>query len=212
MSDRTDDERTGLLIVLALAGLAGAVDSCGFFLLKDLYVSFMSGNTTSMAAAFARGDWPRVWLIAGILTCFVLGTACGTVIGVAAGHRRIPVVILSVAAMLVVPVAAPGWRIAAMTFAMGMLNAALHAAGAVEVSVTYVTGTLARFGKGIGLLLCGRAKDWGWLHQTVPWLGLVAGAALGTAALLQVGLATLAALPAAALLIAAAAWLALPRA
>jgi uncharacterized membrane protein YoaK (UPF0700 family) len=212
MSDRTADERTGLLIVLALAALSGAVDACGFFLLKDLYVSFMSGNTTSMAAAFARGDWLRVGLIAGILLCFVIGTACGTVIGLRAGRRRIPAVILSAAGVLCVPMIAPHWRIDAMTFAMGMLNAALSAAGPVEVSVTYVTGTLARLGKGIGLLLCGQARDWRWLHQTVPWLGLVAGAALGTVGLLHVGLATLMALPAAALLIAAGAWLARPAA
>ncbi len=204
--------RTGLLIVLLLAALAGAVDACGFFRLKDLYVSFMSGNTTSMAAAFARGDTPRVGLIAGILVAFVAGAAAGAVIGFLAGRRHVPVVILAAAAVLAIPLVATSWSILAMTFAMGMLNAAIHQAGPVEVSVTYVTGTLAKLGRGLGLWLCGQARDWGWLLQSVPWLGLVAGAALATFALLRLGEATMTALPVAAALIALVAWLTAPAA
>jgi uncharacterized membrane protein YoaK (UPF0700 family) len=207
--DATCDARTGLLIAGCLAALAGAVDACGLYLLKDLYVSFMSGNTTSMAAAFARGELPRVGLIGGIIAAFVAGTAFGTVVGILAGHRRIPVVILVAAAILILPIAVKSWGILAMTFAMGTLNAAIHKAGSVQVTVTYVTGTLARLGEGIGLLICGQVRDWGWLKQAVPWLGLVAGASLATLSLIRLGPATLAALPVLAALIGAGAWLAL---
>jgi uncharacterized membrane protein YoaK (UPF0700 family) len=208
--DATRDERTGLLIVWWLAALAGAVDACGFYLLKDLYVSFMSGNTTSMAAALARGDLPRVGLIAGIIVAFVAGAAFGTVVGVLSGSRRIPVVILTAAIVLIVPAAASALAIQAMAFAMGSLNASIHQAGSVEVTVTYVTGTLAKLGRGIGLLVCGQARDWVWLRQAVPWLGLVAGATAATASLIHLGPATLLALPVIAALIAAGSWLALP--
>ena len=211
LHDGTGDARVGLFIVLWLAALAGAVDSSGFFLLKDLYVSFMSGNTTSMAAALARADWPRARLIAGIIGCFVAGAAAGTVIGTLAGRRHLPVVTLASAGVLVVPVFVAAWSVLAMTFAMGMLNAAMHRAGSVEVSITYVTGALVKLGRGLGTLLCGRAGDWGWLAQAVPWLGLVAGAVLSTIAILHVGLAMLPALPLAAALIGAAIWLVLPR-
>ncbi len=210
-TDGTRDARAGLLIVYALAALAGAVDACGFFLLKDLYVSFMSGNSTSMAAALARGDLPRVGLILGIIVAFVGGAAAGTVLGILTGTRHIPVVILAAAAVLIVPVVAPGWSILAMTFAMGMLNATIRQAGPVDVTVTYVTGTLAKLGRGLGLLICGRAQDWTWLEQGVPWLGLVAGAALATLSLTRIGLVTLAAMPVIAALIAGAAWLELRR-
>jgi uncharacterized membrane protein YoaK (UPF0700 family) len=210
-ADPARDERTGLLIVWWLAALAGAVDACGFYLLKDLYVSFMSGNTTSMAAALARGDLPRVGLIAGIIAAFVGGATFGTVIGILSGRRRIPVVILVTAAILIVPVTAASWSILALAFAMGILNAAIHQTGSVQVTVTYVTGTLARLGRGIGLLLCGRAGDWDWLLQFVPWLGLVAGASLATLSLIRLGHATLLALPVLAALIAAASWLTLPK-
>ncbi len=204
--DTIGNERVGLLIVCCLAALAGAVDACGFFLLKDLYVSFMSGNTTSMASAFARGDFARVRLIGGILTAFVAGAAAGTVVGVLAGWRHVPVVILATALVLVIPVVAQSWNIQAMTFAMGMLNAAFHRVGSVEVTITFVSGTLAKFGRGLGLLVCGQVRDWGWLQQGVPWLGLVIGASGATFSLIRIGDATMTALPVAAGLIAAVSW------
>lgn len=204
------EERVGLLLVWWLAALAGAVDACGLFQLKDLYVSFMSGNTTSMAAALARGDVARVALIGGILVAFVVGCAAGTVLGELTGRRHIPVIVFAAAAILILPVVVPSWTILSMTFAMGMLNATIRRAGPVDVTVTYVTGTLAKLGRGLGLLLCRRVRDWTWVWQGVPWLGLVAGAALATFARLRIGDATLMALPVLAALIAVASWFALP--
>jgi uncharacterized membrane protein YoaK (UPF0700 family) len=69
---------------------------------------------------------------------------------------------------------------------------------------------LAKFGRGLGSFLCGRSSDWSWVEQGVPWVGLVAGAALATLSLLRVGDLTLLALPVAAALIGAGSWLALP--
>jgi len=204
------EERVGLLLVWWLAALAGAVDACGLFQLNDLYVSFMSGNTTSMAAALARGDVARVGLIGGIIAAFVAGCAAGTVVGELTARRHVPVIVFAAAAVLILPVVVPRWTILSMTFAMGMLNATIRRAGPVDVTVTYVTGTLAKLGRGLGLLLCGRARDWTWLWQAVTWLGLVAGAALATFARLRIGDATLMALPVLAVLIAAASWFARP--
>jgi len=206
------DERIGLLIVMCLAALAGAVDASGLFLLKDLYVSFMSGNTTSMAAALAKADLPRVRLIAGILLTFVAGAAAGTALAVLTGRRHVPVVILAAAAVLVVPVGAADWSIPAMTFATGMLNATIHEAGSVQVSITYVTGTLVKVGRGLGMMLCRQSQDWTWLRQAVPWVGLLAGAAPTTYAMIHIGHATLVALPLTALLIGTGSWFALAQA
>ena len=54
--DITRNKPAGLAIVVLLAALAGAVDACGLSVLSTLYVSFMSGNTTQLAAAAARAD------------------------------------------------------------------------------------------------------------------------------------------------------------
>lgn len=205
------DLRPGLVLVFFLSGLAGAVDACGLTILKDLFVSFMSGNSTSLAVAIGQGDGARVAVIAPILATFVAGAAGGTVLAVLAGRRHLPIVVLAVALVLAVPVAAPAATVLAMTFAMGALNAAMNHAGAVQVSLTYVTGTLVNLGVGLGHLLCGRTGDWTWLQQGVPWLGLVAGGMAAAVGLAHGGHLAIDALPVAALAIAAGSWLALPR-
>ena len=107
-----------LVIVWLLAALAGAVDASGLSLLKDLFVSFMSGNTTSLGVALANADWPRVLLIAGIITAFVAGAIAGTVLAHAASRYHLPVVTLTVAGILAVPLVLPVAAVLAMTFAM----------------------------------------------------------------------------------------------
>ena len=48
-----------------LAALAGMVDVIGYPHLKGLFVSFMSGNSTQLAAALGRGDLGGAATIAG---------------------------------------------------------------------------------------------------------------------------------------------------
>ena len=210
--ESTPDLPLGLALVFALSALAGAVDACGLTILKDLFVSFMSGNTTSLAVAIGHGDRARILAILPLIVTFVAGAAAGTVVAILAGRRHLPVVVLAVALILALPIVAPAATVLAMTCAMGALNAAMNRAGAVSVSLTYVTGTLVKLGAGLGHLVCGRAKDWVWLEQGVPWLGLVTGGVLAALGLSHVGKATIDALPLVALAIAIGAWLALPRA
>jgi uncharacterized membrane protein YoaK (UPF0700 family) len=210
--DGTDDRRIGLVLVCCLAALAGAVDACGISVLKDLYVSFMSGNTTSLGQALGRGDWARAWLIVGIVATFVAGAAAGTVVARLAGRLHLPVVIAFVAAVLVVPVIAVAWEVAAMTFAMAALNASMQRAGALRVSLTFVTGALVTFGRGLGDFLCGDGGDFGWALQLVPWIGMLAGATVAAWCVVRFGDVTFAALPVVAAVLAVAAWFTVPEA
>lgn len=75
-------------LALLLAGLAGYVDSLGFLQLGGVFVSFMSGNSTRLAASLASGHWLAVGHLAAILAVFVLGSFLGALIaGVRArGH------------------------------------------------------------------------------------------------------------------------------
>jgi uncharacterized membrane protein YoaK (UPF0700 family) len=210
-ADGTDDKPTGLALVCCLAALAGAVDACGLALLKDLYVSFMSGNTTSLGRAVAQADWQRVRLLAGIIAMFVTGAAAGDAIALLAGRFRLPVVVLVAAFVLAVPPVAMGVAVPCMTFSMGALNAAMHKAGPVQVSVTYATGTLVKLGQGLSRWAFGVANGTEWLQQTVPWIGLFVGATLAACAMGAVGMRSFAALPVLALAIAVAAYVAVPR-
>jgi uncharacterized membrane protein YoaK (UPF0700 family) len=196
----------GLAVVCALTALAGAADACGLARLKDLFVSFMSGNTTSLGVALGGGDWSRAGLIAGLVALFVSGAALGEILAVASGRWRLPVVTVAVTAGLVAAAAAPAATAAALTLSMGALNAAISRAGGVTVSITFVTGALVRLGQGFGKMLCGQgAGAWGWLRHGAPWLGLLAGAA-GATALQGRGIDPLRVLPGCAAAIAAVAW------
>ncbi len=66
-----------------LAFLAGATDVHGLTLLHDLFVSFMSGNSTMLGVAIGRGDFERAGRIAGIIALFVAGATAGSLIAIA---------------------------------------------------------------------------------------------------------------------------------
>jgi uncharacterized membrane protein YoaK (UPF0700 family) len=173
-------ERLGyaLPIVWLLTALAGAVDARGATVLKDLYVSFMSGNTTALGRALADGDWGRAGLIAEIVAAFVAGAAAGTVLASVAGAYRLASVTLCVGIILGLsgPFDAPS--IPLLTFAMGGLNAALQHVGGLTIRITYVTGTLVKLGQGVGRLLCGDTGHWRWAEQATLWPAMLAGVVL----------------------------------
>ncbi len=135
-----------------LAFLAGATDVHGLTLLRDLFVSFMSGNSTMLGVAIARGDFERAGRIAGIVALFVAGATAGSLIATLAGPRHTVVVLLIVTVLLALPMLVPQWSIPFLVVAMGLLNAAMHRAGATGISLTYVTGASGEVRSGIGIV------------------------------------------------------------
>lgn len=176
--DRTD--MAALAIACGMAFLAGATDICGLARLHDLFVSFMSGNTTMLAFALGHGDFARAGLIVGLIALFVAGATIGTIIAALSGRYHAAAVAVAVTIMLAVPLLWSGATIAALTLAMGMLNAAMQRAGATGVSLTYVTGTLVKFAQGLAHRICGRHDDTAWQLQGLLWLALLGGAAAAT--------------------------------
>jgi uncharacterized membrane protein YoaK (UPF0700 family) len=204
-SQPTPDETdlVALAIACAMAFLAGATDVCGLARLRDLFVSFMSGNTTMLAFALGHGDLARAGMIAGLIALFVAGATIGTIIAVLSGRYHAATVALAVTTMLTVPLLWSAATVAALTLAMGMLNAAMQRAGATGVSLTYVTGTLVKFAQGLGHHVCGRREDTAWKLQGLLWLALLGGAAAATLMQLWPGEDTLWPLPVLAMLLAA---------
>jgi len=179
-------ETSGLLLAGLLAALAGAVDAIGYLHLGGLFISFMSGNSTQMAAAIGQGDLAEAGSIAKLIVLFVAGAAGGQIVANFAGARHLAWVLVTVVVLLV---AAAALRAAPepMVLAMGALNASLRRAGNIPVSLTFVTGVLVRFAQGLGDFLTRRATGPVWLLQAVPWVGLIAGAILGAVAYGRVG-------------------------
>ena len=165
-----------LFLAGALAFLAGATDVYGLAQLRDIFVSFMSGNTTMLGIALGRQDWMHAGLIGAIIGLFVAGAAAGAALQIAAGRRHLSAVVAAVAAALAVPLIRPDWAAFVYVFAMGALNAATNRVGEATVGLTYVTGTLVKFGQGLGQTLCGRGTGRSWLLQAPMWMSLLAGA------------------------------------
>jgi uncharacterized membrane protein YoaK (UPF0700 family) len=182
--------------------LAGATDVYGLSRLHDLFVSFMSGNTTSLGVAIGRGDTQRVVTAAVIVALFVIGVALGTVLAEFSGRWHSVLVMGAVTVLLTLAAALPSASIQMVVLAMGSLNAAMTRIGTTSISLTYVTGALVRFGQGLGRLLCGRGgADGSWTLQGLLWLCLLLGAIVGFGAEARFGAAEIWLLPGIAMLL-----------
>lgn len=171
---------TAFPLAAGMASLAGATDAYGLSFLRDLFVSFMSGNTTSLGVALGQGNWGRAGLILWVVGLFVVGAAGGAVLGEASGRRHRAAVILAVALALAVPLFLPNSVVTAFVLAMGALNASMTRVGEASISLTYVTGPLVKLGQGIGKTLCGKPGKWSWTWQAPMWASLLAGAGAAT--------------------------------
>ncbi|MBF8778376.1 YoaK family protein [Pseudomonas fulva] len=196
--------RIGLGVVAGLSVLAGMTDAIGFLAAGD-FVSFMSGNTTRLAVAIGQGDLTTLLRLSLLIASFVLGNALGVV--VARRFRRKAAVLLVLVALLLAMAALPvPWITPALVsavLAMGMLNAVVEQVNGLPIGLTYVTGALSRFGRGLGRWLLGDRRA-GWRVQLIPWTGMLAGASAGVLLQLHLGLAALAVCAALSLLLASA--------
>jgi len=141
----------------------------------------MSGNTTRLAVAISDGDIGLTLRLIILVVTFVIGNALGIVIGRLGGRRTLPLS-LCIATLLCLAAAWPYDTqlpaLLAAIIAMGMLNAAVEEVNGLPVGLTYVTGALSRFGRGLGRWMLGERRN-GWRVQLVPWSGMFIGAILG---------------------------------
>ncbi|EJZ17116.1 transmembrane protein [Rhizobium sp. Pop5] len=172
---------TGVALVGAISFLAGMTDATGLLLTGD-FVSFMTGNTTRAALALSDGNLYHAAVLVSAILVFVLGNAAGIVIA-HVSQRRIFVVlgcvglVLALASMLTMQNLLLA-RFYMIVFAMGMVNAAVEHIEGLPIGLTYVTGALSRFGRGIGRWIIGDRRV-EWTIQIVPWGGMVLGAIAG---------------------------------
>lgn len=172
--------RVGLGLVAGLSVLAGMTDAIGLLALGD-FVSFMSGNTTRLAVAISEADASMVLRLSAAVLGFVAGNALGVLLARASQRRAWPL-LLVVMGLLGLAASWPGTTTLApllsAILAMGMLNAVVEQVNGLPIGLTYVTGALSRFGRGLGRWLLGERRA-GWRVQLVPWAGMLLGAALG---------------------------------
>ena len=148
-----------------LSALAGYVDALAFLKLGGFFVSFMSGNSTRLGVGIASASSTASIAIA-LVGCFVMGVIAGSFVAHAAKNHRRTAVLALVTALLTLAAAFSGLgmsrpAIAAMALAMGAENAVFERNGEVSIGLTYMTGTLVKFGQRIaGAILGGDRLAW----------------------------------------------------
>ncbi|WP_293825483.1 YoaK family protein [uncultured Brevundimonas sp.] len=182
-------------LALSLAVLAGYVDSLGFLQLGGVFVSFMSGNSTRLAASLAEGRWAAAGGLAGILILFVMGSFFGALI--ARGQQgRSRSRVLAFEGGLLTLAALASWTghkpvaIGLMVMAMAAENSVFLRNGEVAVSLTYMTGTLVKLGQSLAAAVMGGDR-WGFGPYLVLWAGLTGGAVVEALTFGRLGLAAL---------------------
>lgn len=177
-------------MAIALSFVAGFVDALGFMHLGGYFVSFMSGNSTQMAAVLPDGLAGAI-LPAALISLFVLGVMVGTLV-----EQRFSTTLglLLLAALLGIATALAAMRmddaaIMVTPFVMGAMNTVLRS-GQGAMAVTYMTGNLVKLGQTIIAAFQG-GRRWAWLPFLLLWLGLLSGAVCGALAYGEMGLVAL---------------------
>jgi uncharacterized membrane protein YoaK (UPF0700 family) len=187
-------DRRSRALAVCLSALAGFVDSLGFIALGGFFVSFMSGNSTRLSVGLVSG-LPNAAVAAGLIGAFVLGVMLGSLVGHVSKDRRPVAVLALVAAMLALGAGLAAWNQKAVALgvvaaAMGAENAIFERDGEVSIALTYMTGTLVKFGQRLTAALLGGDR-FAWAPYLMLWAGLVAGAMSGTATYPHLGLQAL---------------------
>ena len=179
------------ILAAGLSMLAGYVDAIGFITLGGYFVSFMSGNSTRFAVGLVRGTPPPA-TAAMLIATFVLGVMAGSVTGHVARHDRPAAVLILVSLVLAAAACLgmadlPQYAAVAMAFAMGAENTVFERDGEVQIGLTYMTGTLVKFGQRLTGAFLGRER-FAWTGYLLLWTGLVFGAVMGAMAYPRLGL------------------------
>lgn len=181
-------------LAIGLSALAGYVDAVGFIHLGGFFVSFMSGNSTRLGVGLIERSNDAA-LAGGLIALFVAGVVAGSLVGrFAKAHRR-PAVLMLVTILLfnAASSAATGSTeaaVVAMVLAMGAENAVFEYDGELQIGLTYMTGTLVKFGQRVAAAIMGGPR-FAWASYGLLWGGLVAGAVAGAASFSWFGLASL---------------------
>jgi len=143
-----DTARMQERFAIFLALIAGYIDATGLIKWKT-YVSFMSGNTTQLGAALAKGNSGIVFTSLIAIAFFLLGVYAGTCLAFwkRTQMKRLPVFIVSgVLASYTIftfyHTINVGQSIAIITFSMGIMNTIVTSVGNQKINTDFVTGTL----------------------------------------------------------------------
>lgn len=186
-------------LVVTLAVVSGATDAIGLLALGGAFTSVMTGNMVLLGVAASTADASRAASSGFAILAFCAGAALGArLAGSARPGDRIwprPVTIALAVEFVFVAAYATGWWVTgadpgrgvalalllSTAVALGIQSSTVQRFGVTGMSTTYLTGTLTTV---VIRLATGRGVREVW-HSIEILLGLVGGAAAGTALVLR---------------------------
>jgi uncharacterized membrane protein YoaK (UPF0700 family) len=185
---------------MALATIAGMINSVGLLSARHHAVSHVTGTATHFGIALAEGDAAGVVHLAVIVMAFLAGAmAAGAIVdgSVLRLGRRYGVALLLEAGLLTAAIPALLAGSAAgdclVAAACGLQNAMASTYSGAIIRTTHVTGIVTDIGAELGGLLRGRRADAGKLRLLVAlFSGFVGGTAVGATLFTHFGCETLA--------------------
>jgi len=175
-------------LAIFLALIAGFIDATGLIQWKT-YVSFMSGNTTSLGTAISTGKFGIIITSVIVISCFLLGIYAGTCLSL---WKRIKNQILTfyiVSGILIFYSTIAYFydinnlsSIAIVGFSMGMMNTIVTSVGNQKVNTDFVTGTLNSLARNTAMLMMTKDKaekkeyQSNAIHLLLLWIGFLYGA------------------------------------
>ncbi len=178
------------VLAIFICAVAGFSDSVGFLSTDGLFVSFMSGNTTTLGSGIITGNSKTI-TAGALIVCFTGGVVGGASLGRLLRAYKTAAILSLATAFLTGAWAAYrlgfcGFAVFPIAVAMGVQNTVFVGPGDVKVGLTYVTGALVALGKGIsGMVWDGKTLG---LAPLYLWLSLLTGAAFGSRAFKHWGL------------------------
>lgn len=124
---------------------------------------------TRLAVSISEGDGGAALRLTLALATFIAGNALGVIL-TRIGRKKAWPLLLCVAALLCAaqwPTTSQLPALIGTILAMGMLNAVVEEVNGLPIGLTYVTGALSRFGRGLGRWLLGERRG-GWRVQIIP--------------------------------------------
>ncbi|MBW3521148.1 YoaK family protein [Chryseobacterium sp. NKUCC03_KSP] len=175
-------------LAIFLAFIAGYIDAAGLIQWKT-YVSFMSGNTTSLGAAISTGKSGIIITSITVIASFLIGIYTGTCLSL---WNRIKNQILTfyiVSGILIFySIIAYFYdinnllSIAIVGSSMGMMNTIVTSVGNQKVNTDFVTGTLNSLAKNTAMLSMTNdtmeKEEYrsNVIHLLLLWIGFLSGA------------------------------------
>jgi len=152
----SDSMRIQERFAILLALIAGYIDATGLIKWKT-YVSFMSGNTTQLGAALAKGNSGIIFTSLTAIASFVLGVYAGTCLSLWKRNQRKSLPFFIVSGLLAFYTIFTfhtinvGQSIGIIAFSMGIMNTIVTSVGNQKVNTDFVTGTLNSLARNIAI-------------------------------------------------------------